>query len=522
MLLLFACTSGGEVADYSLALRPVFPSNQEPFQYAQDVRLSLEQDGEQVAEARLAEVPGSGESSSADGLPALADTSVRVEALGASEVLAWGRTAPLTADHGEVEAPIFIAETESFGWLGGVAEANAQAAMVPAGNGRFYLAGGIGSLGSSSKKADNRLFVLDLLASDALPTFLEVGELPEYEDGEARRAGATFEVVEEAGTGRRLGMLIGGSNKWFGGNNTLTTYSVNLLDLETGAWDEDPLSHGQMLNTPRFGHVSTVNSSGQVVVAGGWQSDGEGALPIDEVEVYNANERDFYSASSTPSDVGSFGLALAPLGDDGAILCGGGLLGSGNTWSATNGCVRVATTRELKTDVSDLEDAVAAAAVVATDDDHVVLVGGAITSDSVDIGIGSGTAVETVQEYDRLTDTWTTHPGALVYARAGARAVQVAPDKLLVFGGGKGWDPIYGASDALACAELLDTVTFTSEALSACTDSAESGDLPAAVGEPAWAWDEEFGVVVAGGSRDDGSEAVGVSTAAIWLAARQP
>jgi hypothetical protein len=361
MLSILACQDGGTgvSADYELALTPIFPQNQEPLDLAQTIRLTLVQDGEEVGEGRIDTVPASGESASVGQMPALDNTEIYVDALGPSEVLAWGKTRPLTAETGEVEAPVYIAKAETFGHLGGLASALADTTPIAAGAGRFYAAGG-STLSSSGKaiRGDNGLYLLDIPNSDALPTFARIGDLPAWSDDDTQsdRVGATFLAIKEPGTGTPYGILIGGgSSPVEGGSGAAdTTYSVNLYNLETGVWDESPLENKYQLQNPRQSHVAAVDYRGQVVVAGGWQSAGSGWYAIQDVEMYVPNERKFYTVDQLPTDVGSFGLGIASLGEKGTLLCGGGILDNdGVSWDATTGCVRVATSRELATDVKE-------------------------------------------------------------------------------------------------------------------------------------------------------------------------
>lgn len=530
LLLTFACQSqGGGGADYDLTLTPVFPQNQAPFDLVQSLRLTLVEDGEEVGEGRIDTVPGSGESASANAMPALDNTEIYLEALGQSEVVSWGKTAPITATTGDVEAAVYVAKAEMFGYLGGLETALSDTMPISVGNGVFYAAGGTTlSPNGTSLRGDDGLYMLDIPNSAAIPTFTRVGDLPVWSDDDkyTERSGASFLYIEEPGTGTPYAILAGGGFTPVenGGGVIQSTYSVNLYNLETGVWDETPLDNRDQLQSPRQDHVATVDYRGQVVVAGGWIGDGGGWLPAETVEMYVPNERKFYTVGTAPNDLGSMGLGIASLGEKGTLLCGGGVYASdGRTWSASSACVRVATSREFVSDVKAMEVAVVDAAMVTLPDGRVLSIGGGIASGDQEYGEFGAIASQVVQEYDPLTDTWVQHPGALNLARIGARAVAVGDDKVLVFGGASTWDPLYGAEGALACAELVDTTGFTSESLTACNADSESGDLPSAVFEPGMAVDPEFGVIALGGrTAASGDEGIPASTAALYLYPRQP
>lgn len=527
VLLLLACTSSGTTAEYSLQLEPVFPDNQSPFDLAEQIRLTLVDSSGDVGEGYLESVPGSGESSSVKEMPPLDDTTIYLDALGQSDVLAWGRSRPLTASTGSVEAPIFVAKTETFGWLGGLDVALADTEMIALGDGRFLIAGGAYPNDSATAThADGNLYEIDIPESDALPVFTAVGSLPAWSDGSGHteRIGANFLHITEPGTGDDYGFLIGGGTYAFdtSGSEAESTYSANLYNFATGVWDEVPIDSKDQLQHPRQYASATVDARGQVVVVGGWDGDATQWIVVDSIEVYVPNERKFYSVGSVPEGSPTFAIGIAPIGDDGTLFCGGGVLVSGKTWQASDACGRVATSR-AQSEEEPLSSAVADPAMVALSDGRVVAIGGAVTAGEVDIGDDAGLATETVQEYDSVTRTWTIHPGALNYARVGARAVEVSESKVLVFGGAATYDPIDGYADPMPCAELLDTDTFTSTSLSACDQTADSGDLPEATAAPLFAVDPEYGVLVAGGrSNTGGRDGTPSSAASLYLYPREP
>ncbi len=517
-LSLLACGTGatadsGPVADYQLHLTPLVPLDQNPLESVDRIDLLLDSGVGDPLRVTL-DAPASGSSAEATDLPALEGTRVIVEGYSGGELVAWGRSAPLTAQNGEVEATVFVSSPETLGQLGGLAAPGAYGAGVTLGSGRFVYMGGVTNKGGAAVYGVDTVSLLDLDAPTEGLAFAEVGTMPEYLDAEGdtqtRRTHFTATPLTAGDAGQVL--IVGGSPTLPYGNSTQITSDVRLFDPETLTFG-DALPSKDQLATTRAGHVAIANQQGGVLVWGGFSRASSGSISLQRGgELYDPVARGFDTVEGT---TGAIGVAVGDLAEDGSLVAGGVDLTDDrpSLWYVSDACVIISLRGDSST-CSGME-AVAAQAMVGLSDGDVMSFGGVQPNGSLD-QTASTAAVKTVWRYRKASGTWD-EVGKMELARAGHTAVRLDDQFVLLAGGSTTWGPFVTDDTALSCVEVYDTVNNTSTMVGTCTAEDVAGGMPSrALAPTAW-FDPDLGVLLAGGL-DGVNDAV--STASFYPIAR--
>ncbi len=525
LLLSLACTTDtadtgdGAVADYRLTLQPVVPLDVNPFDGVDRIDLVLDSGVGEPLRVTL-DAPASGDSALAERLPALEGVRVVVEGYADGELVAWGRSAPVTVTEGEVAVNVFVTRPDAVVRLGGLPETAAQGQGLALGAGRVLYVGGA-SMKNGRYKGLDTLSILDLEAPEAELTFAPVGTMPAYVDTngdeETARWGFSMTRLTAGDAGKYL--LVGGGTSDGYSDASVLTADARLFDPETLTF-EDSLPDKDTLYTARTRHAAILNQDGAVVVWGGFGgADDRHFVALPDGEIYDPSARAFtkIEAISSGSEYvsGSVGVALADLGSDGTLVAGGIRTVDGETateWTPTDVSLRVS----LRGDTTEVSGfgAVAAHAMVTLPDGDVLSFGGVSTAGQVGFD-GTAPATDKVYKYDRGAASWS-QIGRMELARAGHRAVLLDEDHILIAGGASSWGPLEFEDGALSCVELWDIPNETATMVGSCDESDDAAGLPGRAQEPALFHDPDWGVLVAGGF--DGSNGV-VGTAGLYTPA---
>lgn len=503
-LLAVACDGGGDGptivagADYTLLLHPVVANNQSPFDALDKLDLVLQPE---VGDARRVSLgaPGSGETADVGDLGPLTDTTVVVEGYRDGELVAWGRTEPLTAETGELETNVLVAETESIAWLGSLPEPLWLPFLANVGDGRFLLGGGLANdRNDDATKGHDGLYRLDLAPPDAVPAFEYLGTLPPYlsagNQEQTARMGATFTPLTQGGADQGKILLVGGSEEhpYTGNGSPTVSPSASLYDPATGTFEDlDRTAE------PRTLHGALENVQGNVVLWGGWGyvSDAGRVTWAVTIEVYDRASRGFVTAG-TPADIGAMDAAGADLGTDGTLVCGGAELEDG--WLTHSGCVRVGLDGSSAPADADLPVALAGHAMIALPDGRVLVTGGATSATE---SPSRDTVVNARAEawvYAPDTRTWSA-ARSMSLPRAGHRMAALPDGRVLIVGGAASYNPLTPPDDPFSCAEVFDPETAAFTTLEGCTAADDAGGLASRAFQPAIAVDPERGVLAVGG-----------------------
>lgn len=194
---------------------------------------------------------------------------------------------------------------------------------------------------------------------------------------------------------------------------TLLLLVCSALSLSACRRDTEPAAE---LHTPRQEHVAVVTGGGRVVVVGG---TGDLGHVLDApFEVYDPTGR-VWAEGTWPGGPRT-SHALAPIGEDGVLVTGGGEAGaaSADAWLID----AMALTAQATAPMSHARSRHAATAL---DDGRVLVTGG------VD---AAGRAQASAEIWDAATGVWT-EVAPMPEARAGHAAIALLDGRVLVFGG---------------------------------------------------------------------------------------
>jgi hypothetical protein len=507
----------GPVADYTLKLVPVVPRDDNPFEGVDRIDLLLDSGTGEPLRVSL-DAPASGDSAKAEDLPALDDTVIEVEGYSAGEIVAWGRSAPVTADSGEVEVRIFVSRPGAIGEVGALPDAAVWSGGVLRTDGTFLVLGGVGNRQSGSLgSAIDSIVSLNLESPEADLGWQEAGTLPTYVDGgggeRTERAGFTLTPLSTGDDAGRYLLAGGCESEPFEGNLSATPDS-QIFDADSGEFSR--VSDRDALVYPRCGHVASARQDGSVLVWGGWGYTGERGsyLSLPTGEVWDPALGSFSNADG-PADAGFVGTALADLGEDGTLVCGGAVFDVDNDgfiedWRTTEACFRITLRGQEGDEEYTGMPSLAAHAMVALDDGDVLAFGGVATG-SGGKGLGeTATASSGVWRLYHGSQTWS-QVGSMKLARAGHSVVRLDESHVLIAGGSPEWGATAHADSALSCVEVYDAGTNVSTMVGSCGESDDAGGLPNRAEAPTLLIDPERGVLLAGGL--DGSAGAQAGTA---------
>lgn len=502
-------TPGGDTAPaFSVTLEPVPAYNQEPFAGLDTLAFVVDPDG--VAQRYEVDVPASGALAESPQLPALDEAVVAVEGLSGGDVVAWGRSGPLSAsrDLGDAEAQVFFGLTDQPAWLDALSPGLYRPIVAALGDGAFLVAGGVGERSSGGATeltaGQDAAGVLHLVPPSPSLAVEGEGTLPAFDgqqDGVAHteRFGATVTPLT-GGDDRGKLLVAGGATApgWLA-PETITA-DVTLYDPSSGTWG--PLGAGAGLQHARAEHLAVAVEGGGVVVGGGWRNDGDGLSTAGSIEIFDPAAGRFGEALDAPA-LGTVDVVGATLPGRGALLCGGAVVtltddGQGlDTFTGSRSCVLVGEDLAPATDdVPSLPANLVGSAMIALPDGRTLLVGGAIVDDPL-APDASVTATSKAWILAENGVTWSNLP-LLAAPRAGHTLALLPDGRVLVAGGAATWSLTAVPDDTHACVEVFDPRASTFEPVGECSGSA--GALAAPAWKPSVAVDPEFGALFVGGA----------------------
>jgi hypothetical protein len=508
--LLLGCTGSGG-AEYTLQLTPLVASPQTPFEDLERIDLVLTPaDGEPLR------VPldgaTSGTTPEVTGLPPLVNTRITVEGYRDGEIVMRGRTEPLTASSGVVEATVFIASTEATAWLGALDVGLYHPMLAPLGEGRFWLGGGATNNRSNEPgKGQDLAYTLSLAPPGADLSFVAATSLPAYLDSDAvpttERTGATCTRLTVTGEDAGKLLITGGAASdplQFDGQ---ASSASSLYDPATDTWED--LAAMQGMQEPRVGHIALENVLGNVVIWGGLGAtnrENQTNLP-NTVEVYERATGKF-TGGEVLADIGQLDALIADLGTEGTLICGGAAI-DGSAWSSSDACSRVTLDGSAADAFESLPRGLAGAASATLPDGRVLVTGGATATDAlVDESID---AVASAWLYNPTTEQWGSLAQTMNIPRVGHRMVALADGRVLIIGGAQTYNVTMPAEDPVSCLEIYDPTDGTFTSVDGCEATDDSGGLLAPTQLVQAAYDPDYGVLIVGGIGADGSAQDGVS-----------
>lgn len=469
------------------------------------------------------DAPESEASAVADGLPALDNTVIELEGYAAGELVAYGRSRPITAlsssDNADEPVNLFVGRPGTLGWVGSLPDVTAFSAGATLGDGRFVVMGGVGGDGRLGN-AREAIYTLDLgnpnedlgweTASDEMPRYWLPDEDSDVDEGRRERAGASLSPILTGDDAGKFLLAGGCEGEPFEGAKTATS-DVQIYDSD--GHNFDAIGATDILTTARCGHAASARSDGTILVWGGWGWTGSSSsiFAVVEGDLYDPNEREFSKVDIENSrNSGTYGVALADLGDEGTMVAGGILIddfiddvNEYADWKTTNTSFRISLRGEVSDESFAGLGAVAGHVMIAIDEGDVLSFGGAIASSQGLLLDDLAPATDRVWRFYKGSQTWT-EVGSMATPRAGHSAHLLDETHILIVGGSAEWGPTDNHGDrALSCGEVYDVVNNTSQMLENCTTESDAGGIPNRAEAPLVLVDPAFGVLVTGGFDGD-------------------
>lgn len=513
VLALVGCGSGGGGGAYTVAVTPIVPTNQSPFDGVDNVVLSvLAQDGS-TQDFDLG-APDGGITLSGKGIPALEDSALIFSGYSGSDVVSRGRTGVLTRSSGSEDRTVLFGSVEQVGWIGGLSTGVAGPLVLPVGGGRFHVFGGIGTNNSGEWTKLSEV-VQEVSLESPVEGFVpaELGPAPTWTDLEGDDHTGFFgssiaAITVGADAGR---YFIGGGGA---GPGLLDPKSVTpdvwLYNPEDASFEE--LSGRESLASPHAEAATVVDAQGAVILWGGWtQNDSDRSVAVStNVEVWEPETRrasvlKTYAIASTPM----FDGAGVSLGSQGSLFCGGSLQDNMAdadgvnyaSWYTDAQCHRVSLGHDILVDTS-LPVAVAGLAMVTLDDGRVLAAGGANQPTEVFVDFDTtAPAISDAWIYDPGTSEWSS-AGSMNVARVGHKMAVLPDGRVLIAGGSATYMPGSVLGTGLSCVEVFDPADDSFTPLANCDADSDTDGLAGRAGLPGLAVDPDFGAVVIGGFSD--------------------
>lgn len=460
-----------------------------------------------------------GKSAEVVGIEPLSAETVALVGYTDGNVVAFGRSTALTVSEDELSTSLLLLRTDDFAWMDTPGR-RAFGAAVATGGGEFWLSGGmIDSPDGDTSSAQDSWWQLSINADTTLEmTTAEGLLLPSLADEDdnagnisvSGRMGHTMTLLDDGD------VLIAG-----GGRDVYDSFAASF---EGYRWTpgSTTVDSADNMRNGRSQHAAIVLPSGNVVLAGGYGVTGsETSFTFNlDFEFFDLNDGEF----KQPEDLlttGGVGLSGAPLGEDGALICGGVTLeGTDKAPFAVNsGCDLINLEGEIQP-AAELPVSVAYHRMTALPDGSILLTGGVANAPGTNFENSSTLPIDASNEVYRYQNGAWSAVASMNNPRA-FHAASLLPDgRVLVAGGAAYFEGIIylNSPTALACAEIYDPDSDTWTDVSAgCNADTVTGDLYAAVMDPTWATDDEYGVLVVGGLNND----MPVSGAALFVAAPQ-
>lgn len=515
LLLLAACGPGGigGVANYTLHLVPVVPSNETPFEGAEKVELEVVSSGAAPVTVDLGSL-AAGDKGLATDLPELVDATITVSAWRGDEQVAWGRATGINLVTGELDLAVFVARPGQVGWFPSYPERSFSPAVAALGDGRFISMGGAATGGTGRLNREVAgIYTLDLTPPESALAFTEAGTVPEWTDAngathDAGRSGFRLLPIQVAGNDEGKWVLAGGSAGSGLEDGTSVTASASLYDPDTGAFellrDRDSLVYASS------GYVALPNVQGAIVYWGGWgdSPSSNQVANVTNVQLYDPTSRNFRDLGVVTS-VGQIDAGIADLGNDGTLLCGGGRLGDWDSdgyidWVSQTACIQISLDGGIG-NAQPLPDSRVGHAMVTLPDGRVLLAGGASSALTPRVPADPADEIPAIKDvwlYNPETDTWA-EDGKMQLPRAG-HTMTVLPDGRVLVAGGASTYLLGGlASEPLSCVEIFDPALASSEMVGDCSPDDAAGGLGGRAYQPSVAVDPDYGILFVGGGESD-------------------
>jgi hypothetical protein len=380
---------------------------------------------------------------------------------------AWGEAGPFTlADEGEeIEQWVLVPEFGRIGDLDllpiGTAAFGAAFALTPRSD--VWLFGGADVLDTTSTPALARILRLeDLNGGDW--RFVDTGTMPSIGGASARFEASASVVVTD---GRDAVLVAGGRTNGASRDDNLPT--AFLLDAVTG----EVLWSSEAMQAARSAHRAQLMANGRVLMVGGFEGEDVGFEPEQaSFEVFDPTWRAFDPGGEL-LDVPARGFALADLGSDGVLVCGGGVPKTPDPDAPrvpVEACNRISILGNVQAS-APLPEPLQYLAMAPVGEREVLACGG--VPGVVD---GAAAATDRAWLYQIDQDEWSPLP-PLFTARA-MHTVLATPDgRAIVLGGtANGSDRFDELGAPVECVEVFDPLTRTFTEVE-CTSTA-SGAHP--------------------------------------------
>ncbi len=502
-------SSGG--GKFDIAITPVVPTNQSPFDGVDHVMLSVIGADGSADDFDLG-APESGLTLSGTGIGALDNSSLLFEGKVGDVTVSRGRTAPLSASSGSQESTVLFGSVDQVGWIGGLASAVVGPTVIPVGDGTFHVFGGVGVNGSDDWKKTSEVVQKIVIGTPSADFVYEtIGAAPTWTDMEDEEHTGFFgSSIALIATGPDAGKVFVGGGGISPGliDPKPVTSKVWLYNPEDATFEE--LSNREGLASPRSEAATVVDAQGAVVMWGGWtHNSNERSVAVSttvefwDPETRRAEAIEDYNIKSTPM----FDGAGAALGTKGSLFCGGSLQDSmtetdGNnyaSWYTDAACHRVSLGHDVTADTA-MPVALAGLAMVTLADGRVFATGGATQSTEVFVDFVTGApALADGWIYDPDSSVWSP-AGSMNVARVGHKMSLLPDGRVLIVGGMTDYVPGSVLATGLSCVEIFDPNDNNSyTALADCDADSDTDGLSGRAGLPGVAVDPNFGAIIAGG-----------------------
>lgn len=508
--LIAGCGGSSAGVTYSLAITPVVPTNQSPFDGVENVRLSvIGADG--TADAYDLGAPDSGLTLSELGIGVLDNASLLFEGQIGDVTVSRGRTPPLSASTGSQDSTVLFGSVDQVGWIGGLANAVVGPTLIPVGNGTFHVFGGVGVNSADDWKKTSEIVQKIVIGSPSADFVYEtIGAAPTWTDMEDDEHIGFF--------GSSIAMIATGADagKVFVGGGGISPGLIDPKPVTSKVWLYNPedstfeaLSNREGLASPRSEAATVVDAQGAVVMWGGWtHNSSERSVAVSTtVEVWDPETRraetlEDYNIGATPM----FDGAGASLGSKGSLFCGGSLQDSlaetdGNnyaSWYTDSACHRISLGHDVTAD-TEMPVPLAGLAMVGLLDGRVFASGGATQSTEVFVDFVTGApALADGWFYDPDTRVWSP-AGSMNVARVGHKMSLLPDGRVLIVGGVTDYVPGSVLATGLSCVEIFDPNDSSYTPLADCDADSDTDGLAGRAGLPGIAIDPNFGVIIAGG-----------------------
>ncbi len=401
--------------------------------------------------------------------------------LDGADLLAWGRSAPVTHSEGDATVSVLVGEAGRLGTWDDLAveRATIRPAVVALEDGAILLFGGSGpstwrDLDGGSASAVGGY---DRVRADL--AFVEVAQMPRITTSardELARTAATATLLPDG-----LVLVAGGRRSWIPTTQVLASTFLWDPATATSVWQ------GEIMRpTGRSEHVA-VRRGDAVWLLGGVTNEDGGTTTDFTIDAFDIASRS-WSRGPSLINVGPIGFAHAEFPNGDIVVCGGGAQQGPGLLVPTSGCVLLAASGGGSTALPSLPaGARMGHALVAVDDDTLVVSGGTdVTTGDGTLAPALGAALADVWRLDLSGGSWEALP-ALTTPRAHHAMVLRHDGTVLVVGGTDAatGSPPLSVGVVVDCPEILDLTAGTVVPAPAC-EAAGAGAWPSIASAPGY------------------------------------